>query len=122
MLSVHASRYAFAALLADGSVATWGNECSGGDSSQVQDRLRNVQGIQPAGTAFAAILADGSVATWGAQHGDSSKVQGQLRNVQVFQGTLRSFAVILADGSLVTWGKKRAGGESTKIRDQLAEL
>ena len=36
----------FAAILGDGSVATWGSAERGGDSSSVQDRLKNVQQIQ----------------------------------------------------------------------------
>ena len=34
---------AFAAILADGSVVTWGLPYSGGDSSGVQDQLKGVQ-------------------------------------------------------------------------------
>lgn len=37
----------------------------GGDSSEVQDQLRNVQSIYATNKAFAAILADGTVVTWG---------------------------------------------------------
>ena len=51
----------FAAILGDGSVVTWGVADSGGDSSAVQDQLKNVQQIQAAARAFAAILRDGSV-------------------------------------------------------------
>ena len=39
----------FAAILADGSVATWGNAVAGGDSASVQDRLENVQHVQASG-------------------------------------------------------------------------
>ena len=60
-----AQAFAFAAILADGSVVTWGDPSAGGDSSRVQDQLRNVQQICGAYFAFAAILADGSVVTWG---------------------------------------------------------
>ena len=35
--------HAFAAILGDGSVVTWGHSGSGGDSSAVQGQLRNVQ-------------------------------------------------------------------------------
>eukprot|EP00434_Breviolum_minutum_P031260 symbB.v1.2.027641.t1/scaffold2850.1/size68925/3 len=56
---------AFAAILEDGSVITWGDANSGGDSSAVEDQLRGVQQIQATSQAFAAILADGSVVTWG---------------------------------------------------------
>eukprot|EP00435_Cladocopium_sp_Y103_P075066 s399_g53.t1 len=71
---------AFAALLADGSVVTWGQPNSGYDSTAVQDRLRNVQQIGGTASAFAAILEDRSVVTWGEAEcgGDSSAVQEQF--------------------------------------------
>ena len=86
---VHAGQNAFAALLADGSVVTWGNPAYGGDCSAVQDQLRDVKQIQAARLAFAAILAKGSVVTWGsAGHGgDSLFVQDRLQNVQQVSGT-----------------------------------
>jgi len=50
--------------LENGSVVTWPRfDC--GDSTGVQDRLRNVQQLGLTVRAFAAILADGSVVTWG---------------------------------------------------------
>ena len=53
---------AFAALLRDGSVVTWGHADCGGDSGAV---LQDVKQIQASLQAFAAILGDGSVVTWG---------------------------------------------------------
>ena len=55
----------------------------GGDSSAVQDQLRNTQQVHATSFAFAAILADGSVVTWGDPDGggDSSAVQDQLRDM-----------------------------------------
>ena len=80
---------AFAAILADGSVVTWGNAEAGGDSSAVHSRRRNVQQLQATTDAFAAILADGSVVTWGSvgAGGDSGAVQDQLRTVQHIHAT-----------------------------------
>ena len=70
VLQIQATSRAFAAILADGSVVTWGYASFGGDSSAVRDQLRGVQQIQATDHAFAAILADGSVVTWGdARHG-----------------------------------------------------
>ena len=43
-----ASRFlgsAFAAIIGDGSVVTWGDPQNGGDSSKVQDQLRHVKAI-----------------------------------------------------------------------------
>ena len=42
---IQASCGAFAAILSDGSVVTWGNEGFGGDSRAVQDQLTGVQQI-----------------------------------------------------------------------------
>ena len=70
---VHASKKAFAAILADGSVVTWGHAACGGDRSAVQDQLKGVQQVHASEGAFAAILADGSVVTWGdAEYGGYS--------------------------------------------------
>jgi hypothetical protein len=70
---VHASKKAFAAILAEGSVVTWGHAAFGGDSSAVQDQLKGVQQVHASEGAFAAILADGSVVTWGdAEYGGYS--------------------------------------------------
>ena len=78
---IQVTRRAFAALLADGSVITWGAPDCGGDSSAVKNRLRNVQQIQATSFAFTALLADGSLVTWGnpTWGGDSSAVQEQLQ-------------------------------------------
>ena len=80
---IQASNGAFAAILGDGSVVTWGNAVWGGDSTAVQDQLKNAQQIQSTGEAFAAILGDGSVVTWGDANfgGDNSAVRAQLQRV-----------------------------------------
>ena len=74
-------------------MVTWGNPNEGGDSSRVQDQLRNVQQICGTDSAFAAILADGTVVTWGAAEcgGDSSSVQDRFRHVQRICGTYSIF-------------------------------
>ena len=46
MQQIQATDGAFAAILEDGSVVTWGDARSGGDSSAVRDQLRGVQQIQ----------------------------------------------------------------------------
>ena len=63
MQQIQATRSAFAAVLGDGSVVTWGKADSGGDSGAVRGQLKTVQ--QANEQAFAAILGDGSVVTWG---------------------------------------------------------
>ena len=80
---IQESERAFAAILSDGSVVSWGNSHFGGDSRAVQDQLKGVQQIQASHDAFAAILDDGSVVTWGHEDlgGESRAVQDQLNGV-----------------------------------------
>ena len=114
---------AFAAILESGAVVTWGNPESGGDSSRVQDQLRNVQHIQATDRAFAAIPESVFVLTWGHPEfgGDSSRVQEQLRNVQSIQATRRgAFAAILESGAVVTWGNPEYGVDSSQVQEQLS--
>ena len=59
MQQIQATIGAFAAIRDNGSVVSWGAARSGGDSSVVQDQLKNVQQIQATLRAFAAILGDG---------------------------------------------------------------
>ena len=136
---VQATNGAFAAILADGSVVTWGvpsygddfsevqdqgNSDYGGDSSEVQDQLKGVQQVQATDRAFAAILADGSVVTWGNPYygSDSSEAQDQLKGVRQIQSTGAAFAAIVADGSVVTWGSSHYGGDSSAVADHFAML
>ena len=67
----------FAAIQGDASVLTWGDPDDGGDCSDIQDRLVNVQKIQASLFAFAAVRGDGSVVTWGNPNcgGDSVAIQ-----------------------------------------------
>ena len=85
--------FAVAALLGDGTVVTWGDVEYGGDSTAVQDELKNVQQIQASSCSFAALRGDGTVVTWGSacSGGDSSAVQDQLKNVQQIQATQQRF-------------------------------
>ena len=78
---IQATSSAFAAILADGSIVTWGDSRRGGDSSGVRDQLKNVQQIQATEYAFAAIFANGSVVTWGdSRFGrDSSALRDQMK-------------------------------------------
>ena len=78
---IPACEYAFAAILIDGSVVTWGDDDCVGDSRAVQAQLmKDVPQIQACHGALAAILIDGSVVTWGDDDcgGDSRAVQAQL--------------------------------------------
>lgn len=92
----------FAAIRADGAVVTWGMASFGGDSSSVQDQLRNVRHIFGALPALAAILQDETVVTWGLplHGGASTKVPAQLKNFHQIASIHDAFAAIVADGRL----------------------
>ena len=103
---IQSSERAFAARVGDGSIVTWGTADHGGDSSAVQEQIKDVQQIQATMFAFAAILDDGSVVSWGDARfgGDSSAIQDDLKTVLQIQATNTAFAAILGDGSVITWG------------------
>ena len=119
-----ATEAAFAFIRPDGSVVTWGDPDSGGDSRAVQEDLRDVVQIKAAGAAFAAIRRDGSVVTWGCRGlgGDSSRVRSQLRHVNQIQANMDAFAAITEDGRVVAWGDPEAGGDCSLVSDQLHDV
>ena len=120
--ALYSTNSAFAALKADGSVVTWGNQSLGGDSSAVAAALESgVTEIFSTQTAFAALKEDGSVVTWGnqGQGGNSAGVAEALSGgVVTIHSTQNAFAAIKADGSVVTWGAW--GGNSSAVADDLA--
>ena len=63
MQHIQATNGAFAAILADHSIITWGDPSCGGALGSCY--LKNVLHIEATGRTFAAILADGSMVTWG---------------------------------------------------------
>ena len=111
----------FTALLGDGSALSWGYARAGGDSSAVQDQLKDVQQIQATKAAFAAIRGDGSVVTWRRDtFGDnSSAVQAQLKNVQQIHACGCALAAILGDGSVVSWPPANVLFDSNTVQHRL---
>ena len=81
---LRATDAAFAALRDDGSVITWGDATTGGDSSALSEQLQDIVDVQATTGAFAASRSNGSVVTWGHDlcGGDSSCLHDQLKDVQ----------------------------------------
>eukprot|EP00439_Symbiodinium_sp_Y106_P000837 s984_g1.t1 len=94
---------AFAAIPGDGSVHSWGNAESGGDSSAVQDQLRDVQQIQASDCGFAAILGDGSVASMIISEGLADHFAGDAVIVVDGTDTVTQIAPRLASPGSATW-------------------
>ena len=66
VVKIYATEYAFAAILCDNSVVTWGNPACGGDKGSLD--LQEVKSIAGTARAFAALKVDGTVVTWGNEH------------------------------------------------------
>ena len=103
---IYSTAKAFAALMGDGSVITWGQVDKGGDNSASQALLREkVNQIFSTAGAFAALRDDALVVTWGDENcaGDSHRVQEQLSgDVEQIFSTHHAFAACKSDGSVVT--------------------
>ena len=103
---IQATIWAFAAILADGSVVTWGDALCGGDSSAVRDQLKGVQQIQATGGPLLRFWKmDPSLP--GVMHSLAVTVRQfeiSSRVCSRFKPQVRAFAAILEDGSVVTWG------------------
>ena len=95
-ISIFSGRQAhsFAAVRENGTVLTWGEEESGGDSSCVQSQLVDVKEVHVSVRACAAIRKDGGVVTWGCEDlgGDSSDVEDELFDVKLIRSTAGAFA------------------------------
>ena len=61
---IEATHYAFAAILEDGSVVTWGHAQHGGDSSAVRDQLKGVLQIQAVSSPRGPIGEVANQQTW----------------------------------------------------------
>jgi hypothetical protein len=118
---------AFAALREDGSVVTWGDIDSGGDSlneAKLLDGTTKVIDVFSSQNAFAALREDGSVITWGNKNfgGDSSTVAKDLNgdiDVKEIYSNGNAFAAIRVDGSVVTWWGQ---GSDCKIVEDLTDV
>lgn len=119
---------AFAAVLEDGKVITWGDPPYGGDITSVEALQRSqrsqVRKIQATDAAFAALTADATVVAWGDPKfgGDARKVQDELVDVQEIQSTSGAFAALLGNGTVVAWGAPDLGGNCSRVEHHLKSI
>ncbi|CAJ1345729.1 unnamed protein product [Effrenium voratum] len=113
---------AYAALLADGQVAAWGDFLGGGHLGAARSQLRQVRQIVASHRAFAAVRADGAVVAWGdvAFGGDLDDLEPT--DVVRLCASRRAFAALKADGTVVTWGDSDFGGDSSAVQTQLVSV
>lgn len=110
---------AFAGIMTNGKVVSWGDPSFGGNYSALPTLLKYgpLTAIKIVSTtqAFAAIMNDGSVITWGASShgGTSSSVASSLNgtiDVVSISATQSAFAALRSDGSVIVWGNNAYGG------------
>ena len=129
VVSIFATNTAFAALRADGSVVTWGDANSGGNSTADATLAKQLDGIDDTkdvtkifstNTAFAALRVDGSVVTWGnaAYGGNSTLFNTDLVDVQKIYSNDVSFSA-LTSSSLLWWGSSGTYGSISSSLTQL---
>ncbi|CAE8636463.1 unnamed protein product [Polarella glacialis] len=108
---------AFAAVMSDGSVITWGHARRGGDSSRVEHRLQEgVVHVARSCKAFAVVKLDGSVITW-----KMLVLKETVLASRIDSKLLHFFAAVKLDGSVITWGDAVGGGDSSRVRHRLQE-
>ena len=115
---------AFAAILGDGSVVTWGHARHGGDSSAVQEQLRDVQQIQ---ASVVHLLQSWVMDLWSPgvmpiAVATAVRYRSSCEMCSRSKLLIRAFAAILGDGSVVTWGHAGHGGDSSAVQDQLRDV
>ena len=96
-------------------MVTFGAKYGGGNSTQVQDKLQNVETIHSTKHAFAAKLTNNTVVVWGDVYDGArnhSRVDGQ--HVKLICANCGAFAAILMNGSVISWGSSVAGGDMSK--------
>ena len=122
---IYATQSAFAALLTNGNVISWGDlERMQTSLNAVQSSLTNVKNIVSSEYAFAALKNDGTVVTWGdpTVGGDSSSVASQLTNVVAITANKYAFAALKSNGTVVTWGMASKGGNSSTVAASLTNV
>jgi hypothetical protein len=108
-LDIYSNALAFAALKADGSIATWGNLESGGKKAPNAPTDKGYIKIYSTDKAFAALKVDGSITTWGDLGNKHTNAPTDKGYAEIYSNAY-AFTAIKPDGSIRTWGDPRYGG------------
>lgn len=106
VVSIYATKNAFAALLNNGSVSCWGNKINGGTTPR---NIMNVKEIYSTESAFCALKYDGSIQCWGNKiNGGSTPTN--YKNITAIYSNSMCFTALYNDGSIFSWGNSQYGG------------
>ena len=81
-------------------IVAWGLPDHGGDSSRVQNQLRNIQQVCSNDNVFAAILADGMVVTWG---GPDRAAPERKNSGRMFSSSVAHSVLLLQFWQMEAW-------------------
>ena len=110
-----ASARAFAAVMEDGSVASWGQREFGADSLELRPLLCGVVSLAASLGAFAALREDGQVVSWGNPlYGGHRGVP--LGGVVAVTASAEAFAATTKEGRVVCWGHPESGGCAKRVQ------
>jgi alpha-tubulin suppressor-like RCC1 family protein len=134
-----ANDHAFAALTSNGTIFTFGDAASGGDSSYVSANLtaNKYSFVSSTKRAFAAYLSSSSssqftppyIVTWGHPQygGNSSNVATALQALSLDNPIKKicandvAFTALFLNGSIVSWGHSDYGGTTPNIIDEIVD-
>ena len=122
IVTISATRSAFAAINTDGQIFTWGVGDEGGDSTDYiaywNLNKGNFTDLTSSDTAFAARSND-IVLSWGAYPASdiahSTPSFASLDSVRFIQSNKESFLAVNKDGTGYTWGNQTGGGNSAAV-------
>mmetsp|Transcript_12489 Transcript_12489/g.26770 ORF Transcript_12489/g.26770 Transcript_12489/m.26770 type:complete len:1534 (-) Transcript_12489:1321-5922(-) len=111
-VAVYSTKGAYAVLLKNKALVTYGAPGLGGDSSTVAEYLQsNVEAVYSTCCSFAALTTNGTVVTWGEGVVEpfAQSLEGLGKAVQVASNK-RAFAILLSSGEIFTLGATAFGG------------
>ena len=109
--SVSSTRAAFAVLLQNGEILTWGDEESGGHVPKIKEPAIQLFATR---AAFTALLRSGRVVSWGhGLLGGHNPYQHLIKDTISVFATSGAFTAMTTDFKIHTWGGKDLGGKIT---------
>ena len=114
---------AFAVIRDNGTVASWGNDITGGQDDTKTDQLTDVKQIFSGYSAFAALHHDGAISTWG-RDGRGGDVTPPGDGWESIYSNKRAFSAIHFDGTVFAWGDSDWGGDASTsiVSSQLTDV
>ena len=121
--TVYSSRYSFAALRTNGSVAMWNydKDSTYGFDLVAEELSANVTKIYAGPYDFIARKEDGSSVCWGRNGVNCTGLSDSLRNISEVYAVEGCFAAVTDVGAVVSWGHRDGEGYCSYPADDLSD-